>query len=69
MQLMHNAMRKLQVWKQLLVIRGLLGDIPCISMTRHPDPPLKSNHPTRCQTTGFELRIPKIYSYFVEVAQ
>jgi hypothetical protein len=52
-QFMHNAMRKLHVWKQLLVFSSLLGDVPCISMTRHPDPPtFKSNHPTRCQTTG-----------------
>jgi hypothetical protein len=27
--------------------RGLLGGIPCISVTRHPAPPLWSNHPTR----------------------
>ena len=36
MQLMHNAIRELQVWNQLLVIclntpRGLLGGVPCIS--------------------------------------
>ena len=52
MQLMHNALRKMQVWNQLLVIClnapcALLGDIPCISMTRHPDPPRYSNHPTK----------------------
>ena len=44
MQLLYNAIRELQVWNQLLVVylntpRGLLGGIPCISMTRHPDPP------------------------------
>ena len=27
--------------------RGLLGGTPCTSVTRHPDPPLLSNHPTR----------------------
>ena len=65
---MHNAMRKLQVWNQLLVIclntppAAYLG-IPCISMSRHPDPPPPPNQITqqRCQSTGLELRIPKIY--------
>ena len=46
---MHNAMRKLQVWKQLLVFCSLLGDVPCIlwkcrskilkTPPKLPDPP------------------------------
>jgi hypothetical protein len=58
MQLMHNAMRKLQIWKQLLVLGGLLGDVPCIFMTRHP-PSIKS--PNKEPDDGLELRIPKTY--------
>ena len=45
MQPMHDAIRELQVWNELLEIclntppRPIWG-IPCISMTRHPDPTL-----------------------------
>ena len=49
---MHDALRKLQVWNQLLVIclntppRPTWGH-SMISVARHPDSPLSSNHPTR----------------------
>ena len=47
-QLMHNGIRELQVWQFAWTRpRGLLGVIPCISMTKHPDPTLYLNHPKR----------------------
>ena len=67
---LHNAMRKLQVWNQLLVI--------CLNTTPRPTwghsmhfydqagtqtPPFNQITQQGCQLTGFELRISKIYFF------
>ena len=72
MQLLHNAMRKLQVWNQLLVICLNTPPRPTWGHSMHfYDQAPRFNQITQqgCQSTGLELRIPKIYLYFVEVAQ
>ena len=66
MQLMHNAMRELQVWNRLVVIclntpPRLLGGISCISVSRHPDPPFNQITQQGCQSNGLELRNPIIF--------
>ena len=41
--------------------RGLLEGVPCISVARHPGPPLKSNHPTSVPIKRAQAEEPKIY--------
>ena len=71
---MHNAMRKLQVWNQVLVICLNTPPQPTWGHSMHfydqaPRPPLNQITQQVCQSTGLELRIPNIYLYFVKVAQ
>ena len=74
MQLMHNAMRKLQVWNQLLVIclytppRPTWGhSVPFFNQAPRP-PPFNQTTQQGCQSTGLELWLQNIL-YFVKVAQ
>ena len=74
MQLMHNALRKMQVWNQLLVIclntpAAYLWTFRAFLWPGTQTPPFNQITQKGCQSTGLELRIPKIYSYLVEVAQ
>ena len=75
MQLMHNAMCRLQVWNQLLVTCLNTPPWPTWghsmqSYDRAPRPP-PFNQITQqgCQSTGLELRIPIFFRYFVKLAQ
>jgi hypothetical protein len=66
MQLMHNAMRELQVWNQLLVLpehnpAAYLGTFHAFLW--HPDPPLYQITQQGCRLTGLEPRIKYIF-YF-----
>ena len=64
MQLMHNTIRKLQVWNQLLAISLNTPPRPTWGHSMHfydqaPRPPLSQITQQGCQSNGFELRIPK----------
>ena len=71
MQLMHNAMRKVQVWNELLEICLNTPPRPTWGHSMHfydqaPRPPFNQITQQGCQSTGLELRNSKMYLYLDE---
>jgi hypothetical protein len=66
-QLMHNAMRKLQVWNRLLVTCLNTPPRPTWGHSMHFYDQAPFNQITQqgCQSTGLELRIPNMYYYLI----